>query len=185
MALTTNSIDTCKNANIGSVASSAVTAVIPCRGGSKRIPRKNIKKMKGTPLFVYSISKAVESKLFDKIIVTTDDKKIAEEAEKYGATIHIRKKVSDKQTLKEVWGMFPKPLCCILPNPLTKVSDIVEASKIPYDVWSVIEKSSEPPVFQDAGQFYWIRGEKRIFYEVRDAVDINLPSDWKLAESKL
>jgi len=48
-------------------------AIIPARGGSKRIPRKNIKEFFGKPLIAYSIQAALESKLFDKIIVTTDE----------------------------------------------------------------------------------------------------------------
>ena len=62
-------------------------AIIPARGGSKRIPRKNIKEFYGKPLIAYSIQAAFESKLFDKIIVTTDDKEIANVAKKYGADV--------------------------------------------------------------------------------------------------
>ena len=59
--------------------------IIPARGGSKRIPRKNIKNFKGYPLISYSIRNALESKLFDKVIVSTDDEEIASIAEKFGA----------------------------------------------------------------------------------------------------
>ncbi len=62
-------------------------AIIPARGGSKRIPRKNIKMFHGKPLIAYSIEIALESKLFDKIIVSTDDKEIANIARKYGAEV--------------------------------------------------------------------------------------------------
>ncbi len=62
-------------------------AIIPARGGSKRIPRKNIKDFHGKPLIAYSIQTALESKLFDKVIVTTDDEEIAEIAKKYGAEV--------------------------------------------------------------------------------------------------
>jgi len=48
-------------------------AIIPARGGSKRIPRKNIKLFAGLPIIAYSIKAAQESGLFDRIIVTTDD----------------------------------------------------------------------------------------------------------------
>jgi len=60
-------------------------AIIPARGGSKRIPRKNIKEFFGKPLIAYSIQTALESNLFDKIIVTTDDEDIANIAKEYGA----------------------------------------------------------------------------------------------------
>ena len=62
-------------------------AIIPARGGSKRIPGKNIKAFYGKPLIAYSIQTALESKLFDKIIVTTDDEEIANVAKKYGADV--------------------------------------------------------------------------------------------------
>ncbi len=62
-------------------------AIIPARGGSKRIPRKNIKEFYGKPLIAYSIQVALESKLFDKIIVSTDDEEIANIAKEYGADI--------------------------------------------------------------------------------------------------
>ncbi|MCG7530100.1 pseudaminic acid cytidylyltransferase [Psychrobium sp. MM17-31] len=60
-------------------------AIIPARGGSKRIPRKNIKDFCGKPIIAYSIETALESGLFDKVIVSTDDEEIAEVARKYGA----------------------------------------------------------------------------------------------------
>ena len=60
-------------------------AVIPARGGSKRIPRKNIKTFCGRPMIAWAISKARDSGLFDKIIVSTDDAEIAELARNWGA----------------------------------------------------------------------------------------------------
>jgi N-acylneuraminate cytidylyltransferase len=60
-------------------------AVIPARGGSKRIPRKNIKPFCGKPMMAWSIEAAKESGLFDHIIVSTDDAEIAEVARSWGA----------------------------------------------------------------------------------------------------
>ena len=62
-------------------------AVIPARGGSKRIPRKNIKDFCGKPIIVWSIEVAKASALFDHIIVSTDDNEIAELAKKHGAKV--------------------------------------------------------------------------------------------------
>lgn len=62
-------------------------AIIPARGGSKRIPRKNIKLFAGKPIIAYSIEAAKESNLFDKVIVSTDDQEIAEVSRQYGAEI--------------------------------------------------------------------------------------------------
>lgn len=60
-------------------------AVIPARGGSKRIPRKNIRDFCGKPIIAWSIEAARASALFDKVIVSTDDSEIAEVASKFGA----------------------------------------------------------------------------------------------------
>ncbi|WP_318522656.1 pseudaminic acid cytidylyltransferase [Photobacterium leiognathi] len=62
-------------------------AIIPARGGSKRIPRKNIKLFHSKPMIAYSIEAAIQSGCFDKVIVSTDDKEIAEVAVKYGAEV--------------------------------------------------------------------------------------------------
>jgi N-acylneuraminate cytidylyltransferase len=62
-------------------------AIIPARGGSKRIPRKNIKDFHGKPLIAYSIEVALKSGLFDKVIVSTDDEGIASVSKLYGADI--------------------------------------------------------------------------------------------------
>ena len=62
-------------------------AVIPARGGSKRIPRKNIKDFRGKPLIVYSIQAALDCGLFGRVIVSTDDDEIAAVARQYGAEV--------------------------------------------------------------------------------------------------
>ena len=62
-------------------------AVIPARGGSKRIPRKNIKLFAGKPILAWSINAAIKSECFDEIIVSTDDKEIAGVALEYGAKV--------------------------------------------------------------------------------------------------
>ena len=62
-------------------------AIIPARGGSKRIPKKNIKDFFGKPIIAYSIEVALGSKLFEKVVVTTDNEQIAEVAREYGAEV--------------------------------------------------------------------------------------------------
>jgi N-acylneuraminate cytidylyltransferase len=59
--------------------------VIPARGGSKRIPRKNIRYFHGKPIIAWSIEAAIKSECFDRIICSTDDEEIAKVARKYGA----------------------------------------------------------------------------------------------------
>ena len=72
-------------------------AIIPARGGSKRIPRKNIKSFHGKPLIAYSIELAKSSCLFERIIVSTDDEEIAAIARNYGAEVPFMrpKKLAD------------------------------------------------------------------------------------------
>jgi|SaaInlV_120m_DNA_4_1040238.scaffolds.fasta_scaffold21751_1 pseudaminic acid cytidylyltransferase len=62
-------------------------AVIPARGGSKRIPMKNIKNFSGKPIIAWSIEAAIKSKLFDRVIVSTDNHEIASIAKQYGAEV--------------------------------------------------------------------------------------------------
>lgn len=69
-------------------------AVIPARGGSKRIPRKNIKLFCGKPIIAWSIEAALTSDCFDKIIVSTDDDEIAEVALQWGATVPFMRPAS-------------------------------------------------------------------------------------------
>lgn len=62
-------------------------AIIPARGGSKRIPRKNIKEFLGKPIIAYSIEAALNSGMYDEVMVSTDDEEIAEVAKQYGAQV--------------------------------------------------------------------------------------------------
>lgn len=61
--------------------------IIPARGGSKRIPRKNIKPFMGKPIIAYSIEAALNSSVFDEVMVSTDDEEIAGVARQYGASV--------------------------------------------------------------------------------------------------
>ena len=72
-------------------------AVIPARGGSKRIPKKNIKDFCGKPIIAYSIEAAVKSGIFEEVMVSTDSEEIAQIAQKYGANIpfYRSEKMSD------------------------------------------------------------------------------------------
>ena len=64
-----------------------ILAIIPARGGSKGIPKKNIIDLLGNPLLYYSIKSAKESKYIDKVIISTDDEEIAEVGKKLGADV--------------------------------------------------------------------------------------------------
>ena len=69
-------------------------AIIPARGGSKRIPKKNIKKFFGKPIIEYSIEAALKSGKFSEVMVSTDDPKIARIAKKAGASVPFLRSTS-------------------------------------------------------------------------------------------
>lgn len=108
---------------------SGAVAVITARGGSKRIPRKNIKEFCGKPIIAYSIEAALQSGCFDEVMVSTDDKEIAEIAKKYGASVPFErseKNASDlantTDVLLEVVNSYAEigkeysRMCCIYPT---------------------------------------------------------------------
>ncbi|HIG41530.1 MAG: pseudaminic acid cytidylyltransferase [bacterium] len=79
-------------------------AVIPARGGSKRIPRKNIKDFCGKPMIAWSIEAAIAGQCFDKIIVSTDDNEIADVARKWGAEVPF---VRPRELADDFTGIVP------------------------------------------------------------------------------
>jgi len=68
-------------------ASTGIVAIIPARGGSKGIPRKNLQPLCGKPLIAYSIEAALAARLVERVVVSTDDEEIAEVARRYGAEV--------------------------------------------------------------------------------------------------
>jgi N-acylneuraminate cytidylyltransferase len=106
----------------------SIVAIITARGGSKRIPRKNVKNFMGKPMLAYAIDAAISSGLFDEVMVSTEDKEIAEVALQYGAKVPFmrsKKTANDFATtsdvLKEVVLEYSKRgkdfdyVCCIYP----------------------------------------------------------------------
>lgn len=119
-------------------------AIIPARGGSKRIPHKNIKEFCGKPILAYSIEAAKQSNLFDEIMVSTDDENIAKIACEYGASVPFMRseKTSNdfailKEVLEEVLSNYSKKniyfdyVCCLLPTaPFIEPRDLCKS----YDI---------------------------------------------------
>lgn len=115
-------------------------AIIPARGGSKRIPRKNIKDFLGKPIIAYSIEAAIESGLFEEVMVSTDDNEISEIAIKYGAKVPFLRSVENSndfagtlEVIKEVIDCYQKIsrgfdyVCCIYPTaPFIKPEHLKE-----------------------------------------------------------
>jgi pseudaminic acid cytidylyltransferase len=113
-------------------------AVIPARGGSKRIPRKNIRPFGGKPMIAWSIEAALQSGCFDQVIVSTDDTEIAEVARTYGVAVPFMRpaELSDDHTgtipvIRHAieWfqqqGAVPEKVCCIYATaPFVRGEDI-------------------------------------------------------------
>lgn len=139
-------------------------AIIPARGGSKRIPNKNIKDFNGKPLIAHSIDAAKESGVFDKIIVSTDSDEIARVATDAGAEVPFMRPVelADDYTptvpviLHAInWliecGFIIDYFCCIYPNPFITSENIVVAFKLlkEKNVSSLIPVTTFPfPIFR-------------------------------------
>lgn len=133
-----------------------VLAIIPARGGSKRIPRKNVRNFLGKPIIAYSIDSAIKSHIFDEIMVSTDDKKIVEIAKKYKANIPFLRSAKNSddyattaQVIAEVLGEYKKIgrsfdfVCCIYATaPFVTPSKLKEA----YDLIQKFDSDSVSPV---------------------------------------
>ena len=119
-------------------------AVIPARGGSKRIPRKNIKPFSGKPMITWAIQAAQESGVFDRILVSTDDTEIADVARDCGVDVPFIRPVelSDDYTgttpvvahaikWHQTRGIDPLQICCIYATaPFVRGDDIRQGADI-------------------------------------------------------
>ncbi len=119
----------------------ANVAIITARGGSKRIPRKNIKDFCGKPIIAYPIAAAKESDLFDEVMVSTDDEEIASVARKYGANVPFMRSAvtsddyaTTADVLQEVLLEYEKRsctfqvMCCLYPtSPFVTAERLKEA----------------------------------------------------------
>lgn len=116
-------------------------AIIPARGGSKRIPRKNLRLFHGKPIIAYSIEAALSSGCFGEVMVSTDDPEIAEVARQYGATVPFMRSVEaagDHATTAEViaevveaYGDRFGRACCLYPtSPFVTPDMLQEAARI-------------------------------------------------------
>lgn len=119
-------------------------AIIPARGGSKRIKKKNIKLFHGKPIIAWSIQTVLKSDIFDQVIVSTDDEEIADISKIFGASVPFMRpnNISDDYTdTKTVichsinWlirhDVKPDSVCCVYPtSPLLISEDLKKASKL-------------------------------------------------------
>ncbi len=124
----------------------SIIAIIPARGGSKGIPRKNIKKLGGKPLIAYTIDEALKSKYLDLVFVSTEDPEIAKVSKECGAQVIDRPAALAKDTSKiveailhtveylERKGIHPRIVVLLQPtSPLRNTEDIDAAIKLYLD----------------------------------------------------
>lgn len=113
-------------------------AIIPARGGSKRIPRKNIKNFLGKPIISYSIEAALKSNLFEEVMISTEDEEISQIGKQYGAKTPFVRSIENSNDFAttvdvllevidayEKEGIFFKYACCIYPTAPFVTSEIL------------------------------------------------------------
>jgi CMP-N-acetylneuraminic acid synthetase len=116
-----------------------ILAIIPARGGSKGLPRKNIRLLNGLPLIEYSIKSAFKSKYIDKVVVSTEDTEIKDISEKLGGTVIVRPKrlaEDDSKTIDVIVhvlenlekGYFPQVVVILQPTSPLRTSDDIDSS---------------------------------------------------------
>lgn len=178
-------------------------AIIPARGGSRRVQRKNVRDFKGMPMLLYPIHAAKRSGLFDLIVVSTDDGEIAEEAFAAGAVVMPREYDDGTVGTQEIAARVLDQLdlngsCCVIYpcTPLLSVEDLKAGwTSLLVPHLSKCFTRAVGPDGQDAGAFYF--GWSRAFRDRRPldsftttdvclpaerVCDINDPCDWQRAE---
>ncbi len=179
-------------------------AIIPARGGSRRIPRKNIRDFCGQPIIAYSIRAAQMTRLFARVIVSTDAPEVADVAERYQATVHWRAAdaARDEVGTQEVTARVLESLgihglelvvCIYATAPMLRVSDLYHAVNLVRGHNFVMSVGAHP--LRDAGQFYMgsalqFRTRKPLIATTTTLCqlpeericDINTEEDWARAE---
>lgn len=178
--------------------------IIPARGGSTRIPGKNMKRFCGQPIIQYSINHARATGLFQDIIVSTDDKDTMDYAARQGCVIHYRgeefarDEVGTQVVAGNVitdMGIQPAELVCVLyaTSPLLDIDYLRQGMYEIHDNENIKYVYSTGMDGVDAGNFYWGRAEsflKQIPLEGNSehiammpnrVCDINTPADWDFA----
>jgi pseudaminic acid cytidylyltransferase len=179
-------------------------AIIPARGGSRRIKGKNIRDFRGKPIIAYSIEAAFKSGLFDQVIVSTEDKTIASVAESFGAEVMIRpieladNDIGTQEIAKHVLDQYPHDQACVIYPcaPLMSIGDLIRGQQALARVGVAFAFSIGTDPLRDAGQFYWghdwafkaridPHGDLSVMIPVGwRAVDINVERDWLEAERR-
>lgn len=181
-------------------------AIIPARGGSRRIPRKNIRPFHGQPMLTYPIQAAKDSGLFDLIVVSTDDFEIADVAFKHGCAVLPRPFDDGTVGTQEIAARVLDTLdvqagiACVIyaTSPLLLAQDLKDAhSQLQRPYLNKCFAMSVGPDGQDAGCFYfgWVRAFRdrrplddyttsKFVLPAERVCDINTWDDWRAAEAK-
>lgn len=181
--------------------------IIPARGGSQRIPRKNIKPFAGKPMLEHAIHKAQQTRLFDEVIVSTDDSEIAGLAERHYARVHYRTPDDGQRGTQEIaadvlrthkFGQPASIACVLYPcTPLLTIEELMfglRALLAPMLGGPLFVHSASDDKGTDAGGYYWgyafafVREipleTSRICVPVAYHLDINTPEDWEATERR-
>lgn len=164
----------------------SLIAIITARGGSKRIPKKNIKEFYGKPMLAYAIEAAKGAGIFDEIMVSTDSEEIADVARKYGATVPFMRSESTANdfattfdVLEEVINEYKKQgksfdeLCCIYPCVPFLTSKTLEES---YKLMRQTNANALQPVCKYPAPVEWAMKIENGFLIPNDKAALNIRS---------
>jgi len=169
---------------------SSIISIIPARGGSKGVPRKNIKKLRGKPLIAYSIEQSISSSYIDQTIVSTEDEEIAKISQKYGARVIVRPKELAEDTtptdpvlihvIKELDKESIKPDYLVLLQPTSPI-------RRKYDIDRAIEKLIDGDgdsllSVRENSSFLWSNEGKPLNYDYK-ARPRRQDKEWELIEN--
>lgn len=146
------------------LATPKIIVVIPARGGSKRLPKKNIKSLVGKPLIAYTIEASLKSKYVGRVIVSTEDKEIAEISKKYGVEVIKRPKHLATDSAKTMDAVFhllkilekgkyiPEIVIILQPTSPLRTSDDIDKA---IDIFLNSECESVISVYEMEPSPYW------------------------------
>ncbi len=182
----------------------SAVCIIPARGGSVRIPGKNIRSFHGKPIIAYSIQAARMSRLFERVVVSTDDPEISAVAQDYEADTIMRPAhlgengVGTQLVMRHAAGYFPEMefACCLYATaPLLSQADLLRGWQVIHQPGYLYAMSVGAEPLRDIGCFYW--GHRLAFADNVPLIDshtaliripeerccdINVEEDWIRAE---
>jgi pseudaminic acid cytidylyltransferase len=183
---------------------SRTICLIPARGGSVRVPFKNRRLFHGRPIIAYAIDTAYTSRLFDHVLVSTDDEEMAAVARRHGAWVTRRPLCDGSQGTQELAGEFLRSdhgtqysHCCVLyaTTPLLEWEDLVRGWQALHSAGALYSYSVHEDTGEDIGGFYWsfaqalvdgipLAGNShKVFIDRERCCDINTEADWQRAEA--